>query len=388
MSREDELGKGNFAPPTLRSDRGRAKAMAQGDIPPHKLALIKLDEVVATPRNPRRNFGTADDLTSFGEALRDKQLVPCVVVTRQAYLAIWPADADQLGDVAQYVLVNGERRLRSALYVGMEELDFIIRDDLAASRETFINHLLQENLAREDLDLVERARGVEALVTVCAEQTGERGAQSRAAERLQRSRSWVGNQLDLLLLPEELQQRLSEGTVSERDGRVMARFVKGHPEASVEMLLAHLAETRQAEKAKKESKGPASAAPEPENAAGPTGTPQPRIPAPSPSAEQRTAEKPDDSAEHWTGPPLPADCEAEQPEDRTAAPKQPIAVDPVARLDYFRQKALQFGRDMYGLEEIYRDAAKADPEAAAEHLEVIKERVDRVVRHLAATPAK
>ncbi|MET9915109.1 plasmid partitioning protein, partial [Streptomyces sp. NPDC006476] len=94
----------------------------------------------------------------------------------------------------------------------MDALDFVVRDDLASSREAFINHLLKENLDREDFDVIERARGVQELVTVCAE-TSERGARSRAAEHLGKDRSWVTNQLVLLELPEELQAMLSAGSL-------------------------------------------------------------------------------------------------------------------------------------------------------------------------------
>ncbi|MFF1378983.1 ParB/RepB/Spo0J family partition protein [Streptomyces sp. NPDC058308] len=295
------------------------------------LSRVKLDQVAATPLNPRREFGTDEELVRFGEGLRAKQLVPCVAVTRQAYLGLWPDHAEQLGESAQYVLVSGERRLRGARRVEMDELDLIVRDDLAVSRETFVDHQLQENLDRKDFDLVERARGIEALVTVCAEAAGRRGAQVRAARRLRRDRSWVTNQLVLLALPDELQRRLSDGTLSERDGRVMARHAREHSGLSVDELLSHLTATRRAERAKRA-----------------TGT---------------------------------------RPATASESARSGASDDPMAQLDVFRRKAVQFGSDMLGLEEVYRAAAKTDAAGAAKHLSVIKERVDRVVRHLAETPS-
>nr|WP_011116872.1 plasmid partitioning protein [Streptomyces violaceoruber]AAO50117.1 putative plasmid partitioning protein [Streptomyces violaceoruber] len=124
-------------------------------------------------------------------------------------------------------------------------MDFVVRDDLAASREEFINHLLKENLEREDFDVIERARGVEQLVTVCAE-AGERGARSRAAEQLGKDRSWVTNQLVLLELPEELQAMLSAGSLPERDGRTLARYAKENPELEAAALLDHLKAAKEA----------------------------------------------------------------------------------------------------------------------------------------------
>lgn len=171
MSVADRLGTGSSfgGVPRGRSARGRAKAIVQGDVPAYELRRLQLDDVAPTPLNPRRNFGSDEDLTRFGEELRVAQLAACVAVSRPAYLRLWPEHEAQIGD-SGYVLVNGERRFRSAVHVALDALDFVVRDDLAASREEFVDHLLKENLEREDFDVVERARGVLELVRVCSEE--------------------------------------------------------------------------------------------------------------------------------------------------------------------------------------------------------------------------
>lgn len=243
MSKSDLLGTGaafsNARRTGGRSERGRAKAIAQGDVPSYELIRVPLDQVSPSPLNPRRNFGTDEEKTRFGEELRQAQLSACVVATRSAYLGLWPDHESRIG-AAAYVLINGERRFRSALHVALESLDFVVRDDLAASRTDFIDHLLAENLEREDFDVIERARGVQQLVDTCAEEGREHGAKSRAAERLGRSPSWVTNQLVLLELPEEIQLLLSSGELPERDGRLLARTAKDRPEAGAAELLAFL----------------------------------------------------------------------------------------------------------------------------------------------------
>ncbi|WP_255345679.1 ParB/RepB/Spo0J family partition protein [Streptomyces chartreusis] len=246
MSKADQLGTGrSFGQvPRGRSARGRAKAVTQGDVPTYELVRLHLDEVTPTPLNPRRNFGTDEELTRFGEELRQAQLAACVAVTRDAYLAIWPAHEDRIGS-AKHVLLNGERRYRGGIHVGLESLDFVVRDDLASSREKFINHLLKENLDREDFDVIERARGVQQLVDICAEKS-VRGSRSRAAEQLGKDRSWVTNQLALLELPEDLQSMLSAGGLAERDGRLLARHLKDHPGLDAPGLLDHLEQTKAA----------------------------------------------------------------------------------------------------------------------------------------------
>lgn len=390
MTKQDELGKGASFGRTgreRRSDRGRAKARAQGDIPPYELVRLKLDEVAATALNPRRRFGTDEELARFGEELRGGQIAPCVAVSRTTYLALWPDQAEQLGESAQYVLISGERRLRAARHVGLEDLDFVLRDDLAATRETFINYLLQENLSREDFDVIERARGVQSLVTVCAEEAGPRGAQARAAKQLGRTPSWITNQLSLLALPEELQARLSEGTLPERDGRVMARHAKDHPDLDTRGLLAYLEETKQAEKEKKAKAAAALASidtlSEKAEATAPV------IPSPSEPMDADTTDDPpslktteadgslsadNEPAHQETNSSLSADNKAESDDLEEPAP--------LDQLNAFRRRALKFAHDMVGLEDAYRAAAKVDPDLAAKHLQEILQRLNRVGRHL------
>ncbi|RPK32283.1 Chromosome-partitioning protein Spo0J [Streptomyces sp. ADI92-24] len=228
MKAADRLGTGSSFGNVShgRSARGRAKAVTQGDVPAYELVRLRLNEVAPTPLNPRRNFGTKEELTRFGEELRAAQLAACVAVSRDAYLNLWPDHENEVGD-ASHILVNGERRYRSAAQVGLDALDFVVRDELATSRETFINHLLKENLDRADFDIIERARGINELVEVCAEES-VRGARSRAAESLGKDRSWITHQLSLLELPEAIQQMLSSGDLPERDGRLLVRHLKDH----------------------------------------------------------------------------------------------------------------------------------------------------------------
>ncbi|WP_192806014.1 ParB/RepB/Spo0J family partition protein [Streptomyces sp. SS1-1] len=379
MSKEEELGKGaSFGRSRdRRSERGRAKALAQGDIPPYTLVRLPLDEVASTPLNPRRRFGTDEDLTRFGEELRAAQLHACVAVSRSAYLSLWPDHAARLEPSAQHVLVNGERRVRSARHVSLTHLDFVIRDDLAATRETFINHVLRENLSRENFDVIERAHGVKSLVEACAEEAGPRGAQTRAADQLGRDKSWVTNQLILLALPEELQTRLSEGTLPERDGRVMARHAKDNPDLDVEGLLAYLDETRQAEKEKK-ARASAALASVAESSKK-DGTETPAIPSPSAPVDTSNGNEGLGTEELETSGSLSADNE---PASAAEGKSELFDGDPLEQLDVFRRRAVRFAKEMTGLEETYRLASKANPELAESHLRQILERLDRVGRHL------
>ncbi|MFJ7242653.1 plasmid partitioning protein [Streptomyces olivaceus] len=253
MTIADKVGESSsFGRSRSRSARGRAKALTEGTIPAYELTRLSLDQVAPTPLNPRRNFGSDEEKTRFGEELREAQLAACVAVTRDAYLKLWPEHEEQIGPDAQHVLINGERRFHSAVHVGLDKLDFVVRDDLADSRQDFVDHLLAENLDREDFDVIERARGVEQLVAVCAEDGGDRGARTRAAQRLGKDRSWVTNQLALLTLPVEVQLLLSTNEISERDGRTLARHLKEHPDQTPAQLITHLEGTKQSAEQERE----------------------------------------------------------------------------------------------------------------------------------------
>ena len=229
--------------------------MAEGRIPSYTIVKIPLAQVSSTPLNPRRNFGTPEELTRFGEELRLAQLAACVVVTRAAYLALWPDHEAQIGG-AEYILVNAERRFRSAKHVELPALDFVVRDEFADSRGEFLNKLLKENLDRADFDPVERATGVLQLVDVCAENDTGYGAQARAAEQLGKSRAWITNQLGLLVLPAEVRASVSAGETSGRDAVWMSRRLKDSPtppsaEELFQLLAAHKAEEARTKAQKK-----------------------------------------------------------------------------------------------------------------------------------------
>ncbi|MGF1432003.1 ParB/RepB/Spo0J family partition protein [Kitasatospora sp. LaBMicrA B282] len=229
----DRVGAGAFGglPRSPRSERGRAKAVAEGTIPDYELQRLALDRVAPCPMNPRRNFGTDEQKTEFGNSIARKQTTACVAVTREAYLKLWPKHVQVIAEQAEHVLLNGERRYRSALHVGLDALDFVVRDDLAASRADFLDYLMIENEERSDFDVIERARGLKQLLEACD------GNAAEVARRRGKDRSWVGNQIALLTLPYAVQAALASGELAERYGRRLARTLKEQPHLDADALL-------------------------------------------------------------------------------------------------------------------------------------------------------
>jgi ParB family chromosome partitioning protein len=176
--------------------------------PPGAAGHMPLDDLVANPRNPRDDLGDLNELASIA----DMQLQPAAVVTKRAYLALYPDDAI----TARYVVVNGCRRLAAAHKFGRTDLAVVVNDELARDRVTLISASIAENVDRQDFDVIEEAKAVAALVAEC-------GRADEAAKRLHKTEGWVSQRRALLALAPELQTALRRGELALREARSLAR---------------------------------------------------------------------------------------------------------------------------------------------------------------------
>lgn len=192
----------------LASDVGDNSPVEQPLVDTASARCAPLSELTANPRNPREDLG---DLTGLA-SIADMQLQPAVVVTAAAYCALYPDD-----EIAtRYVVVNGCRRLAAAHKYGRSGLDIVVNDEIARDRITLISAAITENVDRQDFDVIEEARAVEALVAEC-------GRADVAGRRLHRTESWVSQRRALLKLAPELQTALRRGELAIREARSLAR---------------------------------------------------------------------------------------------------------------------------------------------------------------------
>ncbi|MFF2411821.1 ParB/RepB/Spo0J family partition protein [Streptomyces sp. NPDC058092] len=241
--------------------------------------------LVPTRFNPRRNFGTEEDLKEFGLVLKRRQLQPAVVVSRSAYLNLWPDESEAVGS-AQYVIGNGERRFRASRAIGLTTLEVVHKEDVAKTRADFLDAVLSENNDREDLDPIERALGIETMVS-------ELGGADKVAEHYRKSKGWVSQQRKLLKLTPELQALVSSGELPIRVGREIAGLPGGEQAAAWADETVRRQETKalpRARQRKTERKLVPAPPPEPgrftavNQSAAPTALPAPTAPAGSPPA--------------------------------------------------------------------------------------------------------
>ncbi len=172
------------------------------------IRTVPLSDLTANPRNPREELGDLADLASIA----DLQLQPATVVTKAAYLKLYPDDPI----TSRYVVVNGCRRLAAAHMYGRTDLAIVVNDAIARDRITLISACIAENVDRQDFDVIEEARAVEALIAEC-------GRANEAAIRLHKTEAWVSQRRALLKLAPELQTALRRGELAIRDARRLAR---------------------------------------------------------------------------------------------------------------------------------------------------------------------
>ncbi|MFJ7209519.1 ParB/RepB/Spo0J family partition protein [Streptomyces sp. NPDC098789] len=198
---------GSEAKPSPRRIRTRQQIMAgEGKRPP---AAVALSVLAHNPFNPR------DELTEIGEtaaSLRERgQLQPIAVVRTAAFLAVHGDQAEQLGD-AEYVVIDGNRRLAAAHEAGLTELRIDVNDALAATAADILEAALIANVHRVDVPPLDQAKAIQELLSV-------HGTQLAVARRLGKTAGWVSQRLTLLKLPDDLQQKVDTGQLPVREGR-------------------------------------------------------------------------------------------------------------------------------------------------------------------------
>ncbi|MFI6588357.1 ParB/RepB/Spo0J family partition protein [Embleya sp. NPDC050493] len=186
--------------------------------PDGRLLKVPLGRIAPNLVNPRTRFGSDDELRALGESLRQRQIQALPVVTRAAYLRLWPERAAGIGNV-DVVLVGGERRLRAARAVGLPALQVVIDDDMASSPEGFIDLVVSENVERENFDPIEEAFAIEALAVAF-------GSGRAVAERYGKSDTWVSHRRLLLHLAPEIQELVRDRELPVEPARALAKLAK------------------------------------------------------------------------------------------------------------------------------------------------------------------
>ena len=170
---------------------------------------IETDKIKPNPFQPRRDFDV-EKLGNLAESIRQYGVLQPLTVSRIEVTT----DA---GMVVEYELIAGERRLRAAKIAGIATVPVVIRigDDSMRKLELAII----ENLQREDLNPIDRARAFLRLVDEF------KFTHTEIGKKVGKSREYVSNTLRLLQLPEAALIALAEGKITEGHTRPLLMLI-------------------------------------------------------------------------------------------------------------------------------------------------------------------
>ena len=165
---------------------------------PNVVQEIPVGDIDPNTEQPRRSF-PEEAMTQLSASVKEQGILQPLLVVEQ------PG--------GRYRIVAGERRWRAARQAGLATVPCIVRDmDMIRQMEVS----LIENLQREDLNPMEEAAAIRALMQQCGY------TQETVAARLSKSRPVIANLLRLLTLPKEVAQMVREGQLSAGHARVLA----------------------------------------------------------------------------------------------------------------------------------------------------------------------
>jgi ParB family chromosome partitioning protein len=156
--------------------------------------------------------GAIDPNPSQPRGRIDEGALEALAASIRASGVLQPILVAPAGDDGHHPLIAGERRWRAARLAGLERVPAVVRE--VDDRER-LELALVENLAREDLTPIEVAQACACLIEDFGQSHGE------LAGRLGRSRPAVSNLVRLLELPEEVQEMIAAGLLSEGHGRAI-----------------------------------------------------------------------------------------------------------------------------------------------------------------------
>ncbi|MEI3416883.1 MAG: ParB/RepB/Spo0J family partition protein [Christensenellaceae bacterium] len=158
---------------------------------------MDIQKIDINKEQPRKHFDE-EKMQDLADSIRQHGVIQPLVVKPEAN--------------GRYTVIAGERRYRAARMVGLKQVPVVTKE--VTDRELLQISMI-ENIQREDLNPLEEAQGIAALM----EQFSL--TQEEAAEILGRSRSAVANSLRLLNLPESVKKRIVAAELSAGHARAL-----------------------------------------------------------------------------------------------------------------------------------------------------------------------
>ncbi|MXW46086.1 MAG: ParB/RepB/Spo0J family partition protein [Gammaproteobacteria bacterium] len=188
---------------------------------PHSNALQELPLDLLQPgRFQPRQAMDPEGIAELAESIRAQGVVQPVLAR--------PVDGD--GDSqARYEIVAGERRWRAAQHAGLESVPAVVRS--LSDAEAALAALV-ENVQREDLNAMELARALRAILEISG------GTHKEVGRSIGMSRAAVSNHLRLLELGDTAKELLAERKLEMGHGRALLAVTNPARQAALARLIA------------------------------------------------------------------------------------------------------------------------------------------------------
>lgn len=152
--------------------------------------MLKLNDIEPNKLQARKSFDE-ESLEELSESIKQYGVIQPIVVSKKNNF---------------YEIIAGERRWRASKKAGLTEIPAIIKEDNEQKNKEIS---LVENIQREDLNPIEKARGIKLLMDEYDL------TQAKVAEKLGKSRSSVANTVRILNLDERVINLALEGKLTE-----------------------------------------------------------------------------------------------------------------------------------------------------------------------------
>jgi len=169
---------------------------------------ISVKELRPNPYQPRQTF-RQDTINELKESILQHGILQPLIVRKS---------------IKGYEIVVGERRYRAAKEAKLKTVPVVVRE---LTDHQMMEFALLENLQREDLTPIEEAMAYQSLIEHL------QLTQEELAKRLGKSRPHIANHIRLLTLPKEIQQLMTDGTLSMGHGRALLGLKKTEKMKSV-----------------------------------------------------------------------------------------------------------------------------------------------------------
>jgi len=192
-------------------------------IPKNGIKQIPLEKIKINPYQPRKVFNE-EAINELAASIKKHGLMQPIIVVEEN---------------GEFILVAGERRLRAVKSIGEKEIKAIISD---ISLNELREYALIENIQREDLNPVEIAASLQALIN-------EHGYTHEAlAKNIGKSRSYISNILRLLALPDFVKEKVSKNEISYGHAKILSGLSEEEMIRTVENIKKNGLSVRETEK--------------------------------------------------------------------------------------------------------------------------------------------